>query len=200
MGYSNTSKGRGIKGSKYWIQTVIEDECLRNKLDSMIGEPLVWISPLAGSKNTYDEYELKDSYVCDQMGVSTDDAQSLFSFWPKRQPQWDGLAFDSTGHTLYLIEAKAHLAELDSKCSASNPESKALILKSMQTIHDRYFPKGNFDSWVNNYYQLGNRLTFLRILNEKSFGHINAVKLVLHRENCRGDDQQNSMIGSQHQQ
>lgn len=179
MGYSNTSKGRGIKGSKYWIQTVIEDECLRNKLDSMIGEPLVWISPLAGSKNTYDEYELKDSYVCDQMGVSTDDAQSLFSFWPKRQPQWDGLAFDSTGHTLYLIEAKAHLAELDSKCSASNPESKALILKSMQTIHDRYFPKGNFDSWVNNYYQLGNRLTFLRILNEKSFGHINAVKLVL---------------------
>ena len=66
MGYSNTSKGRGIKGSKYWIQTVIEDECLRNKLDSMIGEPLVWISPLAGSKNTYDEYELKDSYVCDQ--------------------------------------------------------------------------------------------------------------------------------------
>lgn len=179
MGYSNTSKGRGIKGSKYWIQTVIEDECLRNKLDSMIGEPLVWISPLAGSKNTYDEYELKDSYVCDQMGVSTDDAQSLFSFWPKRQPQWDGLAFDSTGHTLYLIEAKAHLAELYSKCSASNPESKALILKSMQTIHDRYFPKGNFDSWVNNYYQLGNRLTFLRILNEKSFGHINAVKLVL---------------------
>ena len=179
MGYSNTSKGRGIKGSKYWIQTVIEDECLRNKLDSMIGEPLVWISPLVGSKNTYDEYELKDSYVCDQMGVSTDDAQSLFSFWPKRQPQWDGLAFDSTGHTLYLIEAKAHLAELDSKCSASNLESKALILKSMQTIHDRYFPKGNFDSWVNNYYQLGNRLTFLRILNEKSFGHINAVKLVL---------------------
>ena len=57
MGYSNTSKGRGIKGSKYWIQTVIEDECLRNKLDSMIGEPLVWISPLAGSKNTYDEYD-----------------------------------------------------------------------------------------------------------------------------------------------
>ena len=179
MGYSNTSKGRGIKGSKYWIQTVIEDECLRNKLDSMIGEPLVWISPLAGSKNTYDEYELKDPYVCDQMGVSTDDAQSLFSFWPKRQPQWDGLAFDATGHTLYLVEAKAHLAELDSKCSASKPESKALILNSMQTIHDRYFPKGNFDSWVNNYYQLGNRLTFLRILNEKSFGHINAVKLVL---------------------
>ena len=179
MGYSNTSKGRGIKGSKSWIQAVVENEGLRNELNTIIGEPLVWISTLAGPKYTYDEYELKVTYVCDQMGLSTDDAQSLFSFWPKRQPQWDGLAFDATGHTLYLVEAKAHLAELDSKCSASNPESKALILNSMQTIHDRYFPKGNFDSWVNNYYQLGNRLTFLRILNEKSFGHINAVKLVL---------------------
>ena len=179
MGYSNTSKGRGIKGSKYWIQTVIEDENHRHRLDTLIGEPLVWLSPLAGPQNTYDEYELKDQYVCDKVGASRQEADSIFSFWPKRQPQWDGLAFDATGHTLYLVEAKAHLAELDSKCSASNPESKALILNSMQTIHDRYFPKGNFDSWVNNYYQLGNRLTFLRILNEKSFGHINAVKLVL---------------------
>ena len=179
MGYSNTSKGPGIKGSKYWIQKVIEVEGLRNKLDSMIGETLVWISPLAGPKNTYDEYELKDPYVCDQMGVSHEEAQALFSFWPKRQPQWDGLAFDATGHTLYLVEAKAHLAELDSKCSASNPESKELILKSMKMIHDRYFSNGNFNSWVNNYYQLGNRLTFLRKLNEKRFGHINSVKLVL---------------------
>ena len=179
MSYSNTSKGRGIKGSKYWIQTVVEDQILQNKLNSMIGEPLIWISPLAGPENTYDEYELKDPYVCEQMGVSSEDAKSLFSFWSKRQPQWDGLALDSTGHTLYLVEAKAHLAELDSKCSASNPVSKELILNSMQTIHDRYFPNGDFNSWVNNYYQLGNRLTFLRMLNEKRFGHINSVKLVL---------------------
>ena len=179
MSYSNTSKGRGIKGSKYWIQTVVEDQILQNKLNSMIGEPLIWISPLAGPENTYDEYELKDPYVCEQMGVSSEDAKFLFSFWPKRQPQWDGLALDSTGHTLYLVEAKAHLAELDSKCSASNPVSKELILNSMQTIHDQYFPNGDFNSWVNNYYQLGNRLTFLRMLNEKRFGHINSVKLVL---------------------
>ena len=179
MSYSNTSKGRGIKGSKYWIQTVVEDQILQNKFNSMIGEPLIWISPLAGPENTYDEYELKDPYVCEQMGVSSEDAKSLFSFWPKRQPQWDGLALDSTGHTLYLVEAKAHLAELDSKCSASNPVSKELILNSMQTIRDRYFPNGDFNSWVNNYYQLGNRLTFLRMLNEKRFGHINSVKLVL---------------------
>ena len=57
MSYSNTSKGRGIKGSKYWIQTVVEDQVLQNKLNSLIGEPLVWISPLAGPRKTYDEYE-----------------------------------------------------------------------------------------------------------------------------------------------
>lgn len=179
MSYSNTSKGRGIKGSKYWIQTVVNDEGLRNKLDSMIGGPLVWISPLAGPENTYDEYELKDHYVCDKIGVSYDEARSLFSFWPKRQPQWDGLAFDISGHTLYLVEAKAHLAELDSKCSASNPESRELITKSMKSINKQYFPNGNFDSWMNRYYQLANRLTFLKKLNESSFGNIISVKLVL---------------------
>ena len=179
MGYSNTSKGRGIKGSKYWIQTVVEDQILQNKLNAMIGETLVWISPLAGPQNTYDEYELRDSYICEQMGISEVEAKKMFSFWPNRQPQWDGIAFDATGHTLYLVEAKAHLAELDSKCSASNPHSRELISNSMKAVQEKYFPKGIFDFWMNRYYQLGNRLTFLKMLNENGFGHIDSVKLVL---------------------
>ena len=179
MGFSNTSKGRGIKGSKYWIQTVVEDQTLQNKLNAMIGEPLVWISPLAGPQNTYDEYELRDPYICKQLGISEEEAKELFSFWPKRQPQWDGIAFDTTGHTLYLVEAKAHLAELDSKCSASNPNSRELISNSMKAVQEKYFPKGNFDFWMDGYYQLGNRLTFLKMLNEIGFGQIDSVRLVL---------------------
>ena len=179
MGYSNTSKGRGIKGSNYWIQTVIEDENHLHSLDTLIGEPLVWLSPLAGPQNTYDEYELKDQYVCDKVGASRQEADSIFSFWPKRQPQWDGIAINVCGDTLYIVEAKAHLSELDSKCSAKNELSKKLIIDSMHGIKEAYYPKGDFNCWMNKYYQLGNRLTFLRKLNEKAFGKITSVKLVL---------------------
>ena len=38
MGHSNTSRGRGIKGSKYWIQTVIENDVSRAGLDGMTGK------------------------------------------------------------------------------------------------------------------------------------------------------------------
>lgn len=179
MGYSNTSKGRGVKGSKYWIQTVVEEEELRRALESELGEALEWLSPLAGEENTYDEYELRDGYVCERLGLSWADAESFFAFWPKRQPQWDALALGGEGTVLYLFEAKAHVTELESKCAATNAYSKELIIKSMNEVKEKYFARGDFEAWLNKYYQLGNRLTFLRKLGEKPFGKISAVKLVL---------------------
>ena len=49
----------------------------------------------------------------------------------------------------------------------------------MKAVQEKYFPKGHFDFWMDRYYQLGNRLTFLKMLNENGFGHIDSVKLVL---------------------
>jgi hypothetical protein len=179
MGYSNTSKGRGIKGSKYWMQRVIEEDTLRSKLDAMIGETLEWISHLAGPQKTYDEYQLNDRCICEKIKISQQEANDLFSFWPKRQPQWDGIAFNTTGETIYLVEAKAHLSELDSKCAATNENSKKMIINSMSDVKNLYYSEGDFEYWVNKYYQLGNRLTFLKKLSEKPFGKVVSVKLVL---------------------
>lgn len=176
---SNTSKGRGVKGSKFWMQTVVEKDELRVKLDQMIGEPLRWISPLAGADESFEEYELQHEVVCKELGIRPAEAKVMFSFWPKRQPQWDGLAISADGKTLYIVEAKAHLSELDSKLSATNPDSIRLITNSMRAVHDAYYPEGDFEVWLNQYYQLGNRLTFLRFLNRLRFGTIEKVKLVL---------------------
>ena len=54
---SNTSKGRGVKGSKFWMQ-MIPNTGLKEEFDKIIGEELEWISPLEGEEKLYEEYEL----------------------------------------------------------------------------------------------------------------------------------------------
>ena len=174
---SNMSKGRGTKGSKFWIQTVVGDQKLQDELNRYIGEKLTWISPLAEKK--YEEYELRHRDVCKKLGISEQSAKGAFSFWTRRQPQWDGIAISTDGKTLYLVEAKAHTSEMDSSLSARSEESIRKIIESMKTVYDKYYPGGDFDAWVHRYYQLGNRLTFLSYLNKMKLGNIERVKLVL---------------------
>lgn len=176
---SNTSKGRGIKGSKYWMQTIVEKKEYRTELDQMIGDTLTWISPLAGENGTYDEYELQHKIVLKELGITKEKAQEYFSFWPKRQPQWDGIAISKDTKTLYIVEAKAHLRELNSKLSASNEDSIRQITDSMKNVQIEKYEKGDFSKWINGYYQLANRLTFLYNLNKMTFPVIKKAKLVL---------------------
>lgn len=176
---SNTSKGRGKKGSKFWMQVIIENLRLQEELNNMIGADLRWISPLAGENEEFQEYELRHKVMKKELGMSDEEADRLFSFWPKRQPQWDGIAISKDGKTLYLVEAKAHLTEMNSKLSASNEESIAKIKSALECIHDTYYKEGNLAAWMERYYQLGNRLTFLKYLNKAKFRNIEQVKLVL---------------------
>lgn len=175
---SNTSKGRGVKGSKFWMQ-MIPNTGLKEEFDKIIGEELVWLLPLEGEEKLYEEYELGSKEMTKELGITD---VSIFDFWPKRQPQWDGIALSKDKKTLYIVEAKAHISEIDSKCSASE-ESKKIIERSMREVYDDKYPLGDFDLWMNGYYQLGNRLTFLQNMKEKlpeanSIG-IKDVKLVL---------------------
>ena len=174
---SNTSNGKGIKGSKYWIQNVIENEVSCKKLNNMISDDtLIWLSPLAPK---YREYQLNEEYIYSQLGLSNSEAKKLFDFWPNRQPQWDAIALSQDKSTLYLVEAKAHLEELESKCMATSPKSVSKIYDTLKYVMKEYYNTNSFDAWTNNYYQLANRLAFLRILNEKPFGMVKTVKLVL---------------------
>lgn len=77
-----------------------------------------------------------------------------------------------------MVEAKAHLRELNSNISAGE-KSKLLITKTMKEIFNNKYSKGNFDKWLSGYYQLGNRITFLEKLNEISKETGMKVKLVL---------------------
>lgn len=167
---SNTSKGRGSKGSKFWMQTLVNldngnalSKAIQTE-DNSIGD-IRWLSPL---KN--DSYgELKTKQIS---GLEKAD----FSFWPDIGPWWDGVGIDDKGCIL-LVEAKGHVAETKTKCAASSETSRTMIKQSMQEAHDSLTNSHNYDedSWLNKYYQLGNRLTFLVKLREQGYN----VKLVL---------------------
>ncbi len=175
---SNTSKGKGIKGSKFWMQEVVNSK-LQSKLNLNMGADVEWLSPLKGDNLDYLEYELKQDYICNVLGISSGQKKKIFSFWPSRQPQWDGIALSKDRKTLYLVEAKAHLSELNSKMSATSENSIKLIKDSMKEVFEKYYSKGTFEMWTDVYYQLGNRLTFLHKMNDVSSETGFKVKLVL---------------------
>ncbi len=177
---SNTSKGPAEKGSKYWMQATIHYEDWRKELNELIGESdIKWISPLAGVYKSYDEYSLNQK--CESIAqIGFPDNCDVWSFWPKRQPQWDGIALSKNGNILYLVEAKAHCSEMKSKMSTISKDSAELIKKSLLEVFSKYGSKGNFDFWINKYYQLANRLVFLSKLNEITpFGKVEKVELIL---------------------
>ncbi len=175
---SNTSKGAAEKGSKFWMQAIVNSS-LQEELNSEIGMHLDWLSPLKGEKSDYAEYELRQDYICNSIGITAAEKSAVFSFWPNRQPQWDGIALSKDKETLYLVEAKAHLTELKSKLMASSEQSKQMIVDSMRSVFDKHYSGGDFSLWTSQYYQLANRLTFLTKLNE-NFKHKKIqVELVL---------------------
>ncbi len=167
---SNTSKGRGRKGSKFWMQTLVNlDNGITlskaiQSIDNSIGD-IKWLSPL--KDNDFTEFKTKQI-----PGLEKAD----FSFWPNNGPWWDGVGIDDEGCIL-LVEAKGHVAETKTRCSASSETSRTRIKQSMREAHNILISSHNYDedAWLNKYYQLGNRLTFLVKLREQGYN----VKLVL---------------------
>jgi hypothetical protein len=108
---------------------------------------------------------------------------TVISTWKKEWPQtgnsmnWDLVGFTEKNNekTWILIEAKAHLGELEQDCGASSIESLAKIEKALAesakrnsiTILDK-------NPWTKKYYQLANRIYVLDLLKRHSI----KVKLV----------------------
>lgn len=171
---SNTTKGRGNKGSKFWMQTLVkinsgnELSAAIRKVDGSVGDTN-WLSPL--KENDYSELKAKKIKE-----IETAD----YSFWPENGPWWDSVGIDEHG-TILLVEAKGHVAETESKCKASSDESRQKIKLALKETHNylvsslNVHHEFNEDIWLNKYYQLGNRLAFLVSLRNQGYN----IKLIL---------------------
>ena len=172
--------GQALKGSKRMMQIAVSQSC-RPIINSALGDKLTWLSPI--EKNSFKEFQLNNKFILKSLGISPKN-KGVFSFWPNRQPQWDGLALGEDD-TLYLFEAKSHLKETNAKCKSSSEQNKKLILNSIREtarkVYDVKDDKLIEKYWLNKYYQLGNRLIFLQKMKDVSTVAANykSVKLVL---------------------
>jgi len=174
----NTSKGRGRKGGKFWMQTLVNldngnalSQAIKS-IDYSVGN-IKWLSPL--KSENYGELKIKQI-----SGLKN----ANLSFWPDNGPWWDGVGIDDKGCIL-LVEAKGHIAETRTKCTATAPKSITKIRKMMHDAHNILVSSPEYGimashaynetAWSGIYYQLGNRLSFLVKLREQGFN----VKLVL---------------------
>jgi hypothetical protein len=153
---------RGSKGSLRWIQGIGEDAShpvsVGTRIQLQIPEAIVlnWLSPRAA--DDYAEY--RDASALDLLGLGRLRAQ-LADFWPERGPQWDALGQATDGKVL-LVEAKAHIAELNSSCAAG-PASRLLIERSLEATKRTLGADPDSD-WLNGYFQHANRLAWTQFL------------------------------------
>ncbi|MBT2693535.1 hypothetical protein [Bacillus sp. ISL-55] len=168
--------GRAIKGSRFLLQNYVNNN--QGKLNELIlmSSPsllafidkeltIEWKSPL--KRSGYREYrnefvELEDEWK--------DKRIQLEKYWPKIGPQWDGIAVvkGKNGNLgLLLVEAKSHLKELRSKIQAKDVDSRALIENTIAEVKTSVESNAPIEVWLEQYYQLSNRLTYLYLLNKK---------------------------------
>lgn len=156
-----------IKGSQKWIQKLVNEnsEHLNSKIKENLNLPdseiIQWLSPLANE--AYKEYS--DQEFISRLEIKQKVA--LDKFWPKKGPVWDALGKSNHGN-LFLVEAKSHISELSSSLRAKNPNSKRLILKSLNQTRTYLGSNGKVD-WSKGFYQYTNRLAhlyFLRVKNQ----------------------------------
>jgi hypothetical protein len=154
----------GNRGSLKWIQRLTaRPELFERELRSAgalaSAASIEWLSPI--ESDTWSEY--RDDAFLSVIGQSNL-SSALQAFWPKRGPQWDGLARDSTG-AVYLIEAKAHLAEMASSCQASLA-SEQIITRAFAATKAKLGASPSGD-WLRGYYQYANRLAHLHFLRDQ---------------------------------
>ncbi len=173
----------GRRGSLKWIQRLVEmrpamlDEPLRKAGALPSDGHLTWLSPLRDDK--WAEY--RDGLFLARIGRAHL-ASALEEFWPRRGPQWDALARDESGR-VFLIEAKAHGAEMSSSCQAGE-KSRRTIIQSIEASKLSLGAMSGSD-WLKGYYQYANRLAHLEFL------HANQVDAWLVFLYFMGDDDMN---------
>ena len=169
------------KGSQRWLQTLVSrcPELLNRELAPRLNtapDTIRWHSPLEDDK--YAEYW--DGDFIKLLGINLE-RMPLKSFWPPSGPRWDALGNASRDQIL-LVEAKAHIAELNSGPTGAKGRSLSRIRKSLEATKLFIGARSETD-WSTCFYQYTNRLAHLYFLREKN--KLNAFLVFLYFLNAK---------------
>ena len=91
------------------------------------------------------------------------------NYWPyssKGQHNWDGIIVHDDEYI--LLEAKAHLKELDSDISKDAKESSIIKINKAFEETKNSFNISTKNNWFKRYYQLANRIAFINFLHKNN--------------------------------
>lgn len=155
----------GQKGSLKWIQLLVNqapeilNAQIKNYYELPDDEEINWLSPKV--EDDYAEY--RDRAFIDLLDIDLVNVP-LNEFWPSCGPQWDALA-KSNKEGIFLVEAKAHIPEINSPGTKAKGESRHQIQKSLEKTIQHLNANSEVD-WMNSFYQYTNRLAHLYLLRE----------------------------------
>ena len=158
------AEGKATKGSQKWLQYLINcrSELINIDIASSVpdidSDDIVWLSPV--EEDDYSEY--RDRAFLERLELHLDKV-ALSDFWPRGGPVWDGLS--RAGSHIFLLEAKAHLPELNSSPIKASPRSAEQIKLSLQNTKEYLGSRTHVD-WSECFYQYANRIAHLYLLRE----------------------------------
>lgn len=93
------------------------------------------------------------------------------TFWPQtgNMHNWDAVGVRKTdaGEEYLLVEAKAHIKELNTKCGARDQRSIQIIEEALRATRKEFgADETKASNWLNRYYQYANRLAVLYFMRE----------------------------------
>lgn len=169
----NAKDEKAEKGSKKQLQMWVTER--QDELNQLVisstpsllafgAKKITWVSPLKDDEDKGEYYEYRDDFL-NAFGLADGYLEEVRSFWPAGGPQWDGLAIveREMGRGFLLVEAKAHPEEAYSSMGAKADESISKIERAF-TETQQYMRLPEAD-WTKGYYQFGNRIAFLYLMN-----------------------------------
>jgi len=166
MNHGRYPQKEAKKGSQKWIQKLVNncpdllDGYIREVGGLQSGHSITWLSPL--KEDQFAEY--RDTGFLLRLDLK-EHANALSLFWPKGGPQWDGLGVDKQIKRYFLLEAKANIPELVTKCNAKELKSIQRIESSLTQVQT-YLENQSLVQWSKVFYQYANRIAHLYFLRE----------------------------------
>ena len=178
-------------GSEYQLLRYLGHH--RNELNTIIKEntrlngEIIWLDfPKDNNPFSLDgEYVVLD-FLEDKMlddVINQSDIQKLLLGWKEywsavgRQPNWDGIILHKKENQveLVIVEAKAHLKEIESRTkSDSNQKIQTAILETQKNLNI------SNSNWFGKYYQLANRFALVNYLHNNNIRKLNASLLYIY--------------------
>lgn len=153
------------KGSERHIDVLLNSPEKLNALDKIESIDFHVKEVIAPLKDEHYS-EISNVKILEALNLS-DHIKELDDFWPRQGHHWDGVALAKDG-TVLLIEAKAHISEMDSSpMDDSNSSTANLRIKSLEETAKHLGATFSKDDWTGVKYQTANRLAFAYFLAVK---------------------------------